>query len=127
MIKTTVVIPAPTLSAVVIVFVTISGRLSPLRVPALGSPLLVPPVEFDRGGGTLRIKFDWITSSAAICCPRPVPSSNFPVVHFREHWCPSGPPVQAFAAPRAEACSLGNIWGAVKGATWVVAAIQRDK
>lgn len=102
-------IPAPARSPAVIgsVYVDGSGLAPLLPDPADGFPLLVPPVELVTGGGTLVIRFDWNTSMALICSPTPLLPSHFSSVHFKPQLVPLFPPVQVFAAARAEARSFG--------------------
>ncbi len=119
--------PAPTLSPVVMTVVSSVGLVA-LPLPALGFPLLVPPVVFVSGAWTCWIRFDWITSRADISWPIPlVPSHVALLVHFRPHVLPLAPPEHCRAAAVAEVLSLSMIVLYVHGAIFVVAAIHRDR
>lgn len=123
-------IPAPALSAMVTCLVSTASN-STVRagpVPALGFPLLVPPLSAVTGAATFEIRFDWITLSADICSPIPIRPSHVAVFHVLPHVVPPlGAPEHCFAAPCADALSLGMMVFAVKGAICVVAAIQRER
>lgn len=120
-------IPAPALSAPV-ADLLFNPLVPKLPLPAFGSPLLVPPVELVTGGPTLPICVDMMTSRAAICCPTPLlPSQTAPLDHFSPQARPLSPPEHCNAAAVAEVSRAFIIWPVVKGATFVVCAIQRER
>ena len=106
--NTMVRIEAPALSPAVI-----SGSLrplSPLPEPALGSPLLLPPVLEVTGAlsGMSITRRDVITSVAMTCSSSPFQPSHFFWYH-RTLQVLFFMPVQDAAAASAEPCSLGRI------------------
>lgn len=139
----TVSIPAPALSLVVIGLVDWPGSVS-ASVPALGSLAEVPPVFAVNGAICEVIKFAPITLRADIwtmlvgslvekehashtCWPTPAVPSYSVVYQRLPHVLPFVPPMHWPAAPCAEAFSFGMICSAVKGARILVTAIHRDR
>ena len=101
--------PAPALSAVVMVLVTLESivcwTLSP-ELPALGLPCDVPPLLAVTGGSTLLIKLLWMTLKALICSPTPYFPSQVLLYHDLPQVTPSVPPLHWPAAPWAESWSF---------------------
>jgi len=98
-------IPAPARSAVVMGLTEPGVVESP--TPAVGSPLLVPPVFDVKGALACWIRLLWMTSIAAICCPTPdVPSHVAPCAQLSPHILPfgwsAGDPLHWSAAALAE-------------------------
>lgn len=99
-----------------------------LELPASGLLSDVPPVFSVTGGGTSWMRLVCRTSKAAICCPIPsVPSHFSPSPHLIPHDLPVLPPEHCRIAPLALAANKGLMVGYVQGASFVVAASQRDK
>ena len=108
-------------------FKSCKGGGPPWPLPAEGSPLEVPPVEFDNGPLARATRLLCMTSRALICSPTPYCPSHPGTHHFVPHVTPSEPPEHDCAAASAEVRKSGMIVSAVQGASRTVAASQREK
>ena len=108
-------------------FKSCKGGGPPWPPPAEGSPLEVPPVAFDKGPFARATRLLCMTSNADICSPTPYCPSQPGTHHLVPHVTPSEPPEHDCAAASAEVRRSGIIVSAVQGASWTVAASQREK